>query len=417
MKTKIILFSLLLMSATVNSQNNFLKGYIITNQLDTIHGLVDLRMDDKNAYQCIFKQGQGELAITYSPGEIYGFRFDEIGKYYVSRKISIDEEEQEVFLEFLIKGEMNLYYYLYKNKEYFFFENQEGKMLAISKKDDYLILRENHFGQEGRYIVEDNLYKGRLYLVFEGQTPVMKQDIDQASFDRGNMIELTKKYHSLTCTSDEPCIQFENDYKRNFGEFHFAVYGGVSHITYIPNMVNLEDRFRFKNATSFFPALGFQLGFSKQRLLKSFSFQMDLAVAKLNFNDSYERKIQHPAFTQATFEHTMSAWMFSGKLGLRYTYPEGSFRPFAEAGFCMIYLYDLSNVYNITLAQDYTRIVAQDFFRGFYGGMGVNYSVNKKHFITTSLSYEEVRAAFRAGYIRNSLDQMKNMLFKIGYMF
>jgi hypothetical protein len=160
---------------------------------------------------------------------------------------------------------MNLYYYLQDNKEYFFFENQEGKMEAVTKKDDYVTVTENNVGQRGTYLKVDNLYKQRLYNIFNTQALVLQKNIEQAGFDKRNMIELTKKYHNLTCTSGEACIQFENDYKRNFDDFNFTVYGGFGNITYISNEINLDERFRFDNTTSsFFPFLGIQAGIAKQ---------------------------------------------------------------------------------------------------------------------------------------------------------
>jgi len=415
MKTKIILFILLILSANIKAQSNFKKGYIVTNRSDTINGWIDLRMDDKNAYRCVFKSEPEKQAITYSPGEISEFRFDEIGKYYVSRKITIDGEEREVFLEFLIKGEMNLYYYLQDNKEYFFFENQEGKMEAVTKKDDYVTFTENNVGQRGVYIKSDILYKQRLYNIFNNQAPVMQKNIEHADFNKRNMIELTKKYHNLTCTSGEACIQFENDYKRSFDDFNFTVYGGISHFTYIPKKINIDESFHFNNTTSFFPFLGIQAGIARQRLMKSISFQIGLTLSKLNLSDSYEKETQLTVYPRAIHTHTLKAWMLGSKLGLRYTYPKGSYRPFAEAGFSMIYLGNLSNVYSIDLMQDYSRSVEQNFFTGYYGGIGVNCRVNKKHIITASLSYEGVKAAF----ILNDKykDKMRNVQFKVGYMF
>jgi outer membrane protein W len=135
----------------------------------------------------------------------------------------------------------------------------------------------------------------------------------------------------------------------------------------------------------------------------------------LSLSDSYEKETKLTIYPRATYNHNMSAWLLGGKLGLRYTYPKGSFRPFAEAGFNMVYLSGLSNVYRVALLEDYSRSVPQKFFTGYYGGIGVNCLVNKKHFITVSLSYEGVRATFIPDYIPK--DKMRNILFKVGYMF
>ena len=71
------------MSATVFAQGNYKEAYIITLQNDTVYGFVDFSTDENNSKQCNFKKTLSATDVTqYAPGEIYGYRFVEEGKFY-----------------------------------------------------------------------------------------------------------------------------------------------------------------------------------------------------------------------------------------------------------------------------------------------------------------------------------------------
>ena len=87
--------------------------------------------------------------------DIAGYRFSDEGKYYVTRDVTIDSVPQKFFLEYLVEGVMNLYYYDTTAKKYFFFE-KDGKMIEISKAPDV---------ERERRIIQDNKYKNPLGLL------------------------------------------------------------------------------------------------------------------------------------------------------------------------------------------------------------------------------------------------------------
>ena len=103
---KILFTFLLLISLMADAQINPKEGFIITNQKDTIYGLIDYRSNTVNAKECTFKANNESEYKTYAPGQISAYRFKETGKFYISKKY---ENEDEVFAEFLISGMMNLY--------------------------------------------------------------------------------------------------------------------------------------------------------------------------------------------------------------------------------------------------------------------------------------------------------------------
>ena len=81
---------LLAISAIVTmAQTNPKPGYVIKNNGDTIRGNVDFRTNEKLSKQCVFWADGGSGGMTYKPGDIEGFRFDNGGKYFVTRRLNV----------------------------------------------------------------------------------------------------------------------------------------------------------------------------------------------------------------------------------------------------------------------------------------------------------------------------------------
>ena len=138
MKKIIILGLSLLLTAVAAAQTNPQRGYVITNNGDTIRGVIDFRTNERMSKQCDFWADGGGEGKTYKPGDIEGFRFDNNGKYFVTRRLNLDGEPQLYFAEFMVQGKMNLYCVADKYNEHFFFEREDGA--AYQQVIDFLII-------------------------------------------------------------------------------------------------------------------------------------------------------------------------------------------------------------------------------------------------------------------------------------
>ena len=94
----------------LSAQSDFRPGYIITNSLDTLPGLIDYRGEIRNMKVCTFKENKAAPAREFNPGDIYGYRYNS-GKFYITKKIKTEEFSEPVFVEFLLKGISNLFFY------------------------------------------------------------------------------------------------------------------------------------------------------------------------------------------------------------------------------------------------------------------------------------------------------------------
>jgi len=118
MKFEVILFSgLFLATVLINAQTDFRPGYVVKVNGDTLIGEIDYRGDILMGEVCRFKPNNTVRAVIYSPDDINEFKFNE-SKYYISKEV----KGQKVFLEFLIKGRVNIYSLKDQRGNHFFIE-------------------------------------------------------------------------------------------------------------------------------------------------------------------------------------------------------------------------------------------------------------------------------------------------------
>jgi hypothetical protein len=207
MRLSIVALFLIISFLAFSQYTNFRKGYIISLENDTVSGLIDFKLDEENMHFLNF-QAEGETnARQYFPGEITGYRLIDDGKFYVSKEIEIRKNQfRTVFVEFLVQGVKNLYFYTEDDIEYYLIDDESGELIVLSKKPDEII---------NNRIVEDTKYRGILKYIFREYENIHKKT-DVAIFHRKEMINLTKDYHEKVCKDGSSCIVFENDYSKKY---------------------------------------------------------------------------------------------------------------------------------------------------------------------------------------------------------
>ena len=86
----------MLLVAQVNPQ----KGYVITNENDTVYGTIDYLTDARNAKACLFQKNGEREYKSLSPADIRGYRLADDGVYYVSRMFNGGDKPELLFAEF-----------------------------------------------------------------------------------------------------------------------------------------------------------------------------------------------------------------------------------------------------------------------------------------------------------------------------
>jgi hypothetical protein len=362
------------------AQSNYVEGYIITKTKDTVRGWIDFRTDRMNAKICRFKSDLSVNEQQFYPTDIYGFRYIESGKLYISKTIEINNVSQMVFLEYLIQGIMNLYYYKDDSLNiigYYIFENEKGEMQILTKRvDEFDRVKNSKINTYTNVLKKDYKYKNVLNYMF-GNVEKVSTKISNAEFKHEAMIDITKEYHNQVCTTGEECIEFETRIDKKKIKLNFGIYAGYE-------WISKKNHYRNVKCDAF--VVGGRIGLSIPRWNKSISTLLDL---------SYTRNIGNIEDYNLYFDYPLIS-KFKLDYGFKYTYYKGIIRPTVETGISMSLEFYPSPVgFNGEL------------FGGFVGA-GIDFKVMKDSYIFILLNYSNT----------NIFRSIKDILrFKIGYKF
>jgi len=286
----------------VKAQSDYRPGYIITLQGDTINGLIEFRGDKENAKDCVFKKSANLGKVTYKPNQIKFYRFVD-GKYYLS-SVSLNYKfNNPVFLEYIFKGPISIFYYPDDIKDHYF-----------TTKDTSIIELDHHNRLTGN-AEEDNLilskhekFKAQLKFLFQNQ-PILFGNIDRIDCNSKDLITITKQYQKLSYPSEE-LVHYE---KKTGGKikFKFGVLSsvGLSNLSSPPYDMYISDYLETKYL-NFKPSFTYEIGAMVNMYLdytarNKFCFQLSPTLNLVNYS-SYEESSLYPL-------------LYVYKLDIRYT--------------------------------------------------------------------------------------------------
>jgi len=230
MKIKeLLLFTLLVLSGLVNAQSDFRPGYVVQNSGDTLYGKIDYRGDLLMSSFCKFKNPDNTIQ-EFSPNDIIAFRFID-DKCYVSKAI----DNENYFLEYLIKGKVNIYYMRDHNGEHYYLDKENERLSEIPYEegvkyvDDRAVSYKSktHIGILSYYMQDAPGFQSRI------------QKIDKP--EHINLIELAEDYHNTVCEG-EKCIIYVK--KKPFVKTNLeAVAGVVKPVNY----THIKDKYYFQS--------------------------------------------------------------------------------------------------------------------------------------------------------------------------
>ena len=197
MKRIKITFGFLLVVILLQAQSDFKPGYVIKSIGDTLFGEINNLGYIQLGKICIFRNNAKEKATNFYPNNILAYRFID-GKYFISKEVN----NKKVYLEFLIKGRLNIYHYR-DNSDHYYLEKDSVPLTELLYKD---IIKEDDTGKE--YIRKNNKYIGLLNY-YLNDAPELQTEINSIKIvDPKNLITLAENYHKAVCDGDK-CIVYE----------------------------------------------------------------------------------------------------------------------------------------------------------------------------------------------------------------
>lgn len=390
-KVYLILTCLLFINITnIFSQSDLREGYIIKKSNDTIHGWIDYRTSKKNSEACLFKQYEDGQIKQYKPDQLIGYRYID-SKYYLSKNVKLNKESQIIFLEFLINGIIDIYFYRNNFSEYYFVDTGDGQLIELKNKQISI------FKEGKNYTKESNEYIGQLKYIFKQNFDIVKE-VDNVTLDSKSLKKITKKYHNSVC--QDACIVYENKIVEKTKKFGLLI--GVNFNTIYYNIRNQPtSRFDFYLSESNFnvsitPSIGL---FYKQNMPKTnerLYIQYDLIYHKIKLHSSVKTFGEYTDLTHVN-DINITRLSLNNSISLKYETPRGKFRPTYQIGSFFNYFFKTNFLRESSLILpsgtetppiEHTNNPFTNFDFGISFGIGLNLIVENTKEIFLDLKYQ-----------------------------
>jgi hypothetical protein len=364
----------------IKSQSTFKQGYIITVDYDTINGLIDYRGDIRNSNVCTFKKDTFTDIIEYYPFDIHSYRFIN-SKYYVSKIVSINGVEKSIFLECLVDGIANLYYYrdINSRSDHYLIEKDDGKLYELTNQ------KEIKYINGKKYLQNSNKYLGLLLAIY-GDCEEIRPQLSKASLNHKSLITITQNYHDYVC-HDQECIVYEKQLPPVQFNISPFISGNIIKLSFLNDPTyKLID---FKN--DFYPSLGVLLSITSPLLNEKISFDISTEIGKNQFYEYY--KISESSVNEIN-SLLLELLLLRNNLSLKYIYPKGKLKPTVFIGGTnyvvfnkeSYYLNEIKNLRTITINETSDVPINRTIFGGFIG-TGLIYSPSNSLKLFLNLSY------------------------------
>lgn len=287
-------------SLFTNAQYIYEKGCIINNEGDTLCGYIETGNVKMNSLVCKFKTDTEAREVLYSPDEIQGYYILQ-KKVYISKLVPVSEGKlKRLFLEYLVDGVIDLYFYTDRSGNDQFFIEKDGQIEKLSN-ETFTFRKDGKFysGNTHRYI---GILKYYTY-----DYPQLSGDIDNMKFNHESFIKITKKYHEYACDSVGCIIYYKKEKKLNDSRWTYklGLYGGYSRGTFM--LVN-----RLESINTYTIVFGPLTGNYAPVIVESNLF------STINKYDTLHLK--NSSFTPGFYLNITRSWRTSLQLGMSYDY-------------------------------------------------------------------------------------------------
>lgn len=387
MRKSLLLFLSVFFSGTaLFSQSDFRQGYVINNENDTISGLIDYKGNKASAEICLFKYNSGSDEIRFTPEDIKSYRFTD-SKYYVSKKLNADGEEAPLFLEFLVDGIVDVYYFRDNTGENYLIDKGDGKLILLDDKEKEVVVNDT------RYLRANKPYVGILKYVFMN-SPTVSKEVERISLDHKSLIKVAKDYHAEVCT-DRACIIYEKKLPVVRISAGFLLGFNVNSIIYREDLTQPLIMFKTTGFNkSVFPSAGIFAKVGIPTLNERIYLQYTGSLGKRSFSMTSDYKGKQDTTAQVHETFNFSQFAFDNTLMFRYEFPGKRIFPVFQAGFFMdcyfsnvfdyhVFVNDVEYLFENSKSYPFNNV---DF--GFAIGAGVTGKIRNRRNVHFNIDYQ-----------------------------
>lgn len=376
------LFVASVLSGFSSAQTEFMNGYIIKNDGSYTYGQVAYIAKGHTVKECLFRWFDISTEYVFKPEDISAFGFTHGMRYR-----SVSDGQRKIFMTCLTDGMLDL---LYDGGKLYLdgmglsmiqldngsgSVNAEGKMVSYSGFRDLL---EKLPDPEGRFKVPSDL----------SLNPVEMAEVI-AGYNRSRGEE------AKIFAARNPDGIYEE--MRNLGAYtsSYGILAGMNASRYDAEKVNY-DHLGFIPEMDFFeviPLIGVFYNRPLSRKTDLLSLNVELQAFRTNVY-MYDEFIEYAGTTRSDINISYTGVKIP--ISLRFTFLEGSFKPFLNAGFYSTanlggkYLREgeVENAMHVVRPFTDNSIGINRYVNGFLGGIGIKKEFNPKQCITIELRAE-----------------------------
>ncbi|MGD1840364.1 MAG: hypothetical protein ACFB0B_05625 [Thermonemataceae bacterium] len=367
-------------SFTAVGQKNFVEGYIISLEGDTLRGMIDFRNSEKNPSQVIFKRGN--QVEKFSPYQIQQFGVN--GEIYVSASVEkevspdylgelnalpdVKLEKDTVFLQSLIEGDKSLYFFKSEKRKNNFYIEENGAYT--------LLLHKRYFKEvNGKKIISHNRSYVSQLSAYLQDCPEINQPLSKTEYSLKSLRKLFETYYA--CKDEK--ILFENNIEKIPPEFGVVAGASLTNVSFssgrgaFTTVVNAD----YPTSLNFMGGIYFNLIRTKNA--GKWSLYNELSVVSYNFEGDYTDFDFTTRDDIFTFTRTELNYTYLKLYTLlRFRYPVNQFALYFNAGISNGYVIASRN-YALEDRQLITSLIttegeaiegARDYEQGLVVGLG-----------------------------------------------
>ncbi|OWP63859.1 hypothetical protein CDA63_06510 [Hymenobacter amundsenii] len=334
---------LLLITATVASaQTNFRPGYVVTLDGDTLHGEVDSRGSQRNARLARYRPSDAASITDYQPQQLRGYGL--VGdRVYQVDSVSVavppvptapygaapDTVQQPVFLEVLVRGALSLLYLRDELSNDHFYLSAAGKSVQELLPPPVRKIADD----EVAYRNSANAFR-RTMAAATQQCLALQSTVAAARYNQRSLSELVTTYNQ--CVGAASVSPSAAAYKTRV---RIGLIGGAEVSRLVLNGQKSTYGFVSKGwSDKVSPVIGVALTVGLTRVNRTISARLE------GFYESQSYLLRSQIAGSNTYnEFRVKLTSIRVPLLMRYTFPRGEIRPFAQAGFSFSYLLNNDN--------------------------------------------------------------------------
>ncbi|QMU28533.1 porin family protein [Adhaeribacter radiodurans] len=325
----------LVLSNTAYAQKNYVKGYIILPSQDTLSGLIDDQNWERNPDFIYFKKNIESEKQRFGISQIMGFGA-ETGNSYRRSVVQVDAtptrvEEllliakpkirtDTVFLQELVKGNVNLYHLSDANHKTHFFIQIKNNAIKELIQRNYLVTKNRQ-----QFLGTYNQYKDQLQYTYLTECASLVPLIKNTTYTKFALTTLIEKYN--TCLNPVSEAEFKTALDKHELKFNIVAGANSTRYTFKGERNKYLTDTKFDWQSNPMVGLAFQVLLPQNR--QKWSIYNEVTWKKNYTKSKYRLK---DGFTDESGTVTIKADYIGLSSLVRYSWMNPNYQPFLNAG-------------------------------------------------------------------------------------